>query len=316
MTAVDWLRPVDYAVDLDSVVRSLANVMVTAEEGDRMTWARQIHDGGRPRTGGFVAVFLSTTWQVRAEDVDYWFARAAGGTLFIDRIENLGSQAQDRLSRLLTEQSHHLIDATARRADHGVRLVTGSTRSLGADLALAVFSNELFYRLNVIHIDLIHQGRSGEQVMKARDIMSEPVRTCEPATDLATVARIMWDHDCGFVPVVDASGAVAGVVTDRDICIATATRRLLPEQLSAAQVMTAPIHACLADDSVNDVLAMMKQRRIRRVPVIDRTGRVLGVISLNDLVLASTNKRVPRASDVMATMAAICAHRSAETAVA
>jgi CBS domain-containing protein len=155
-----------------------------------------------------------------------------------------------------------------------------------------------------------------ERAMKARDIMSAPAYTCGPSTDLATVAKIMWDHDCGFVPVVNASGTVTGVVTVRDICIATATRRLLPEHISAAQAMTAPIHACLSDDSVSDVLAAMKQCQIRRVPVIDTNGRLQGVIPLNDIVLASKEKREPEASDIVATMAAICAHRRVETAVA
>jgi CBS domain-containing protein len=126
----------------------------------------------------------------------------------------------------------------------------------------------------------------------------------------------MWDHDCGFVPVVDASGAVAGVITDRDICIATATRRLLPEHISAAQAMASPIRACLADDNVSEVLATMKQARIRRVPVLDANGRLQGVISLNDLVLASDATRAPQASEIVSTMAAICAHRQVETAVA
>jgi CBS domain-containing protein len=152
--------------------------------------------------------------------------------------------------------------------------------------------------------------------MKARDIMSPLPHTCGPHTDLATVAKIMWDHDCGFVPVVDASGLVAGVVTDRDICIATATRRLLPEHMSAGQVMTTPIHACVLDDSVRAVLSTMKQFRVRRVPVLDAGGRLQGVLSLNDIVLASSEKREPKASDIVSTMAAICAHRSLQTAVA
>jgi CBS domain-containing protein len=80
--------------------------------------------------------------------------------------------------------------------------------------------------------------------------------------------------------------------------------------------MTSSIHACLSDDSVNDVLATMKQCRIRRVPVIDANGRLQGVISLNDLVLASDAKRAPQASEIVSTMAAICAHRQVETAVA
>jgi CBS domain-containing protein len=130
------------------------------------------------------------------------------------------------------------------------------------------------------------------------------------------VAKIMWDHDCGFVPVVDASGTVTGVVTDRDICIATATRRLLPEHISAAQAMTTPIHACLSDDSISDVLATRRQFRIRRVPVMDGNGTLQDVISLNDLVLASNVKQEPQAPDVVSTMAAIYAHRQVETAVA
>ncbi len=152
--------------------------------------------------------------------------------------------------------------------------------------------------------------------MKARDIMSTPAYTCGPDTDLATVAKIMWDHDCGFVPVVDASGIVTGVVTDRDICIATSTRRRLPEDISAAQAMMSPIHACLTDDNVSDVLSAMRQFRIRRIPVIDGNGRLQGVISLNDIVLASNDSREPQPSDVLATMAAICAHRGVETAMA
>jgi CBS domain-containing protein len=160
---------------------------------------------------------------------------------------------------------------------------------------------------------MMHQDDTGVRTMKAREVMSQPPYTCAPTTDLATVAKIMWDHDCGFVPVVDASGTVAGVITDRDICIATSTRRLLPEHISAAQAMASPIHACLSDDCVSDVLATMKQCRIRRVPVLDANGRLQGVISLNDLVLASDAKRAP---EIVSTMAAICAHRQAEAAVA
>jgi CBS domain-containing protein len=151
--------------------------------------------------------------------------------------------------------------------------------------------------------------------MKARDLMTTPVQTCRPETDLGAVTKLMWDHDCGFVPVVDASGAVAGVITDRDICVATATRRLLPEHIAAAQAMSVHVHACLPDDDIADVLAAMKQFRIRRVPVIDTNGRLQGVVSLNDIVLASAKKREPAATQIVSAMAAICAHRAVEAAV-
>jgi CBS domain-containing protein len=301
------------AIEIDLIALSSANVMVTASEADeRLAWARRIHDPRRD--GPFVVGRPSITGQIRAADVDEWFGRSAGGTLFIDDVGQLGPDAQARLSSLLGAQSHRISPVTKRAGDGRVRVVAGSHRSLGADLATGAFNETLFYRLNVIHIDRMHQDDTGAHTMKAREVMSQPPYTCAPTTDLATVAKIMWDHDCGFVPVVDASGTVAGVITDRDICIATSTRRLLPEHISAAQAMASPIHACLSDDSVSDVLATMKQCRIRRVPVLDANGRLQGVISLNDLVLASHAKRVPQAPEIVSTMAAICAHREVEAA--
>jgi CBS domain-containing protein len=128
---------------------------------------------------------------------------------------------------------------------------------------------------------------------------------------LAAAAKLMWDGDCGFLPVVDAAGTVAGVLTDRDICMATATRRLLPEHISAAQVMTSPVHACLEDDTLGDVLEVMKKSQVRRLPVIDANGRLRGVISMNDIVLA--RPAVP-AKDIVSALAGICAHRHLEAA--
>jgi CBS domain-containing protein len=162
--------------------------------------------------------------------------------------------------------------------------------SLRAPLAFGAFDATLFYRLNVIHLDQSPPDAAGGYGMKAQDVMSQPPYACGPNRDLSTVAKIMWDHDCGFVPVVDASGVVTGAVTDRDICIATSTRRLLPENIAAAQAMTTPIHACLPDDNLSDVLETMKQFQIRRLPVLEADGRLRGVISLNDIVMASTDK--------------------------
>jgi len=143
-----------------------------------------------------------------------------------------------------------------------------------------------------------------------RDAMSTPAVTCRPTTDLAAVARLMWDHDCGFVPVIGDSGTVVGVVTDRDICMATATRRLLPEHISAAQAMASQVHTCLSTDKASDALATMQQFKIRRLPVVDAHGHLQGVTSMNDLVLASEAKGDPGAKDVVAALAAICAHRT------
>ncbi len=152
--------------------------------------------------------------------------------------------------------------------------------------------------------------------MTARELMSSPVHACQPDTDLATVTHLMWTHDCGFVPVVDASGHVVGVITDRDVCIAAGTRRQLTEHMATWQAMSKTVRACLPDDSTDDVLAAMKQFRVRRLPVIDAAGHLQGVVSLNDLVRAVGRKAGPTATAIVATMADICAPRLVTTAVA
>lgn len=145
--------------------------------------------------------------------------------------------------------------------------------------------------------------------MTARELMSAPPQTCQPTTDVAAVAHLMWSHDCGFVPVVDAGGHLAGVITDRDICIASATRRLLPERIAAAQAMSASVHACLPDDDLASVLATMKQHQIRRVPVVDQAGRLQGIVSMNDLVRVVGKKGAPTAAAVVEVLAGVCAPR-------
>jgi CBS domain-containing protein len=146
--------------------------------------------------------------------------------------------------------------------------------------------------------------------MKVRELMTTAVHTCQPDADLGAVAVMMWDHDCGFVPVIDASGTVAGLVTDRDICMAAATRGLAPNRISAAQAMSRTVHACLPDDSLPDALTVMKKFKVRRLPVIDAQGLLKGVISLNDITRAATTpKRVP-AKDLIAAFAEIGERRT------
>lgn len=146
--------------------------------------------------------------------------------------------------------------------------------------------------------------------MKVRDIMTAAVYTCYPDTNLAAVVRTMRDHDCGFVPVVDASGAVAGVVTDRDICMAGAARGLALQHISVSQAMSTSVRACLPDDAISEALAMMKHFRVRRLPVIDAHGYLQGVISMNDIARAADATKGVAPSDVVSTLADICEHRT------
>ena len=117
---------------------------------------------------------------------------------------------------------------------------------------------------------------------------------------------MMWEHDCGFIPVVGASGTVLGLVTDRDICIAAATRRLAPGHISAAQAMSDTVHACFPDDSIGLALTSMKQFKVRRLPVIDSTGVIQGCgLDERHRARRRHGRGLP-AKDVMATLAGIC----------
>ena len=113
--------------------------------------------------------------------------------------------------------------------------------------------------------------------MKVKDIMTTDVRTCTPDITLAAAANVMWEGDCGILPVVD-EGELIGVVTDRDMYIALATRNARAAQLKVGAVASSPVATCAPEDDVHAALAMMKQARVRRLPVVGfgNTVRVHG----------------------------------------
>jgi len=145
--------------------------------------------------------------------------------------------------------------------------------------------------------------------MRVKDIMSTPVYTCQPDTDLGTVTRMMFEHDSGCIPVVGAAGTVLGLVTDRDICKAAATRRLPPCHISAAQAMSAAVHACSPDDGIDAALASMKRSKVRRLPVVDSAGSIKGIISVSDIVRRAITGRDVPLTDIIEALAEICQPR-------
>ena len=149
--------------------------------------------------------------------------------------------------------------------------------------------------------------------MKVKELMSTDVKTSREDTDLSTVTRLMWDGDCGIIPIVNDDRQVVGVVTDRDICIAAATRSTNPAGLSARDVMSRSVTTCSETDDVRVALAALKDRRLHRLPVVDRQRRLVGVISLADLVTRAEFRRdadVP-GEEFLEAMKTITAHRAA-----
>jgi CBS domain-containing protein len=150
--------------------------------------------------------------------------------------------------------------------------------------------------------------------MKVKDVMTREVKTCTPDSNLATVAMIMWENDCGIVPVVHSDGKVIGMITDRDICMAVATKNRTTSDVAVSEVFTGNLYACTPDDDIHDALKIMRTERVRRLPVINAFGMLEGILSLNDLVhhaQEARGKKAPALSyeDVLNTLKEICEHR-------
>ncbi len=158
--------------------------------------------------------------------------------------------------------------------------------------------------------------------MKIRDVMVSPVATCEVGTDLAAAAMIMWREDCGVIPVVDPKTRKAiGIITDRDICMATATRHRPAHELSVGEVISRQVYGCKPEDGVRAALEMMRHRRVRRLPVVDSDGTLCGIVSMNDLVLRAEparGRQQPEISceEVVTALQGICAHPGTAARVA
>jgi CBS domain-containing protein len=142
--------------------------------------------------------------------------------------------------------------------------------------------------------------------------MTYDVQTCGRETNLATVAMQMWRGDFGAMPVV-AGRKVVGMITDRDICMAAATKHRDPANIRAKEVISGQVYGCSADTDIRAALRIMQQKKVRRLPIISAEDESLqGILSMNDLALKATaeGKAELSAEDVENTLKAICAHRA------
>jgi CBS domain-containing protein len=146
--------------------------------------------------------------------------------------------------------------------------------------------------------------------MRANDIMTPHPACCTPDDTIADAARLMSRNDCGCIPVVEASGNnVVGVVTDRDIVI-RGVRHGRSSSTPVSEVMTPTIHTCAESATVDDIEAIMTDRQIRRVVVVDDGGACVGIVSQADLARAAEHRRGVREKDVAHVLEAISEPRS------
>ncbi len=104
--------------------------------------------------------------------------------------------------------------------------------------------------------------------MKVKDVMMGTPYYCQPETNLGSATELMWNANCGFLPVEAADGKVIGVITDRDICIALGTRNRLAGDIAVGEVMSGKLYSCAPDDDIHMALQTMKEGKVRRLPVI------------------------------------------------
>jgi CBS domain-containing protein len=143
--------------------------------------------------------------------------------------------------------------------------------------------------------------------MKVHSIMTAPAYTCKLDTPLTVASQRMDQTGYGMLIVLDKRGKPAGILTDRDLALAIGRSDGNPSHLRADQAMTSHVHTCSPDDSVHAALELMRDARVRRLPVITANGDLRGLLSIDDIVLWAVDNGGVTKGDLTRALRAICA---------
>jgi CBS domain-containing protein len=132
---------------------------------------------------------------------------------------------------------------------------------------------------------------------------------------------MMLDYDCGALPVVNDENKVIGMITDRDIAIAAATKARLASEIPVGEVISRKVYSAMPNEDIHAALKTMRHEKIRRLPVVNRDGMLQGILSLNDIALRAEEEEGRRHPELtyegaMSAFKAICEHRTARRAAA
>ena len=142
-----------------------------------------------------------------------------------------------------------------------------------------------FNRSSIFEMEAALHTRMATKVpMLVKDLMTKNVSSCCPDNNLAQLAEVMWSQRCGALPLLDASGRVLGIITDRDICIALGTRNIRASDVLARDVSPPGYITCNPDDDVRDALRTMATQEVSRLLVVDEDGRLAGILSIDDII--------------------------------
>jgi CBS domain-containing protein len=150
-----------------------------------------------------------------------------------------------------------------------------------------------------------HVGERGEESpMQAADLIQREILTCSERDSLEHVAGLLCKFDIGGLPVVGEDGRVIGMLTDRDVSMAAYLQGAPLRSITVSSVMSKEVVTCKERDDVREVEHTMRHRQVRRVPVVDDAGKLLGMITINDIARAAHAGKLPSA-DVALTLSAI-----------
>jgi len=149
--------------------------------------------------------------------------------------------------------------------------------------------------------------------MRVEDLMTRKVEWCRPEASLEQAARLMWDHDCGCVPVCSGEGVnkVVGMITDRDVCMSAMFQGKSLRDLRVSDAMSKSIATCRSTDTLAQAEKTMQSGRIRRLPVLDKNEVLVGMISLADLAREAAREQTRPQKEITETevgdtLATIC----------
>lgn len=155
--------------------------------------------------------------------------------------------------------------------------------------------------------------RLEDSFMRVEQIMTKQVQSCGPEDSLERAAQLMWDCDCGCIPVCTGNGArrTVGMITDRDICMSALFQGKPLRDLHVSDAMASEVRVCRPDDLLDQAEKIMRDARIRRLPVTDDKGALIGMIALADLAREADRERTRTHKEITETevgdtLAAIC----------
>ena len=153
--------------------------------------------------------------------------------------------------------------------------------------------------------------------MKVKTLMNKTVYSLGPDQNLRDAAQLMWEHDCGWAPVLDQNGIVEATITDRDIAMAAFLNDSRLADIPLAKAQSRSVITCSENDDIIAVEKIMQSEQLRRLPVLNKQQKLVGVIALNDIALAfNAGRRGVDAEGLSSTLAAICSHQHPQHSIA